>query len=92
MAPGVPILLYCKFRYLRDSLKDRAALMRSALGAPKEFPWRLRLSIFGHFSIYFAKISMPISEISLKERSTCLSNCFSALILFNDSQGLRIGG
>jgi hypothetical protein len=31
----------------------------------------LRLSIFGHFSMYLAKISMPTSVISLNEKSIC---------------------
>ena len=63
MAPGVPTLLYCRLRYLMDSHVVKAALILSALGDPKAFPWRFRLSILVHFSRSLAKIYMPTSVI-----------------------------
>jgi hypothetical protein len=74
MAPAVPILLYCRLRYLRDSEAVSAALRRSALGGPRELPCKLRLSMLGHFSINFANISIPTSEISLKDKSMFLTS------------------
>ena len=65
MAPGVPILLYCRLRYLMVSLGASAVLSLSALAAVRLLPCRLRLTILGHRSRYLAKISTPISEISL---------------------------
>lgn len=65
IAPGVPILLYCRFTYLMLSLAARAVLSLSALGAVRLLPCRFKLTMLGHLSRYLANISTPISEISL---------------------------
>jgi hypothetical protein len=72
MAPAVPTLLYCRFRYFRLSEWAKEADSSSALGEPSALPCRFRLYKLGHFSRNLAKISRATSVSSLKDRSTCL--------------------
>ena len=70
--PFVPMLLFYKFIYFRDSEPCRELLIFSALFSPNEFPCKFKLSSTEQFSRHLMNISIPTSVISLKEKSICL--------------------